>query len=144
MSIHFYVQRSTSFSEANTAITWESSQLNDGNAMSLSSGVFTALVPGIYQFTFSGLKDRTSTSLDISLRLNSNGNLKFIGVAMTRAGGATGTFDVVSLSASLRLRRNDRVYLYNFHTSGVEGGILHDSGNHHSHFSGWLVEEDLI
>jgi len=50
----------------------------------------------------------------------------------------TGSFDSISLSASLRLAAGDRVNLFN------EGGVLADDGRHFTHFAGWLVEEELM
>ena len=101
--------------------------------MNLTSGIFTAPVPGIYHFDFSGVKDRTIDEWLIRLQFNG----ATVGSAWTFE-SSSGTHDTVSLSASLRLARGDRVNLYN-----VAGGALYDDGDHQTHFSGWLVEEDL-
>jgi len=50
-----------------------------------------------------------------------------------------GSYDVVSLSASLQLAAGDRVDLYNLNT-----GVLVDDNDHYTHFSGWLVEEESM
>jgi len=44
-----------------------------------------------------------------------------------------------SLTASLKLKKNDVVTLY----SDSKRGNLYDSGGHYTQFVGWLVEEDL-
>jgi len=43
-----------------------------------------------------------------------------------------------SINATLRLKAGDRVNVFK------ESGQLHDDGNHSTHFTGWLVEEDLV
>ena len=129
-SVHFYVQRNTNFGSGGV-IPFELARLNEGDAFNLSSGVFTAPVKGIYNFQFSGLKDRSAINLDIYLRVND----RYVGVAYT---SHSPEHHAVSLSASLRLEAGDNVYLYKY------AGVLYDSSNHYTHFSGWLVEEDLM
>jgi len=102
--------------------------------MNLTSGFFNAPVGGIYQFEFSAVKFQSATGLWIDLQVN--------GVHVGRASTyqpTIGTYEGISLSASLRLNANDRVNLLN-----RGDGVLFDDGDHHTHFSGWLVEEDLI
>ena len=134
-TVHFYVTRNSPFSTHNAVIPFELAFLNEGGAMNLASGIFTAPVPGIYHFEFSGLKDYSATYLVVDIQVNG----ARIGVAYTEQ-SATGSRDVVSLSASLRLAANDRVNLFNYNTAGV----LFDNSGHTTHFTGWLVEEDLI
>jgi len=132
-SVHFYVQRDTIFNTDYTVIPFESARLNEGGAMNLASGVFTAPVDGIYHFEFSGVKDPSTTGLDISFQLNGVN----VGHAITNP-VATGTWDSLSITASLRLKVNDKVNLYNL------SGALHEANNnHYTHFTGWLVEEDF-
>ena len=109
-------------------------RLNEGDAFDLPSGIFTVPVPGIYHFDVSARKYFSSNFLRISLQVNG----LTVGSAYTEQ-SAPASHDVVSLSASLRLAAGDRVNLYNF-----DGGMLYDSLNHYTHFSGWLVEEDLM
>ena len=104
--------------------------------MDLTSGIFTAPVPGIYHFEFSGLKSGISETLSVYLQVNG----EYIGVAYTDLTAATrGINNQVTLSVSLRLNASDRVNLFK-----EANNVLADDGNHHTHFSGWLVEEDLI
>ena len=101
--------------------------------MNLASGIFTAPVPGIYHFDFSGVKDTSGPGLLIYLQVNG----AIIGAGYTIQ-SSTGTRDTVSLSTSLRLAEGDRVNVYK-----TAGGILFDDSDHQTHFSGWLVEENL-
>jgi len=107
--------------------------LNEGNAFNLTSGIFTVPVPGIYHFDFSSLKDPSSTYLHIRLQVNGSN----VGNAYTQQ-SPTGSYDVVSLNASWRLKEGDTVNLYN------SGKGFDDINYHYTHFTGWLVEEDLM
>jgi len=130
-SIHFYVQKDRSVF-VNSVIPFELERLNEGGAMKAASGIFTAPVPGIYHFQFSCTAERgDQTTLDVQIQLNG----KKVGMAMT---SSHERYFSTSLTASLRLKVNDRVNLYK------SDGILHDSIGHHTDFAGWLVEEDLI
>ena len=99
----------------------------------MSSGIFTVPVPGIYHFDFTALKACDATVLDILLQVNGEN----VGHAHTDP-FVTGSYDSISLSASLRLAAGDRVNLWN------NGAELFDDDRHFTHFTGWLVEEILI
>jgi len=132
-TVHFYVQKRFSCSTKGV-IPFELARLNEGNAFELASGTFTAPVSGTYHFQFSGIKDSGATSLAVYLKVNGNH------VGMAVASGQTGHTFTTSLSASLRLKAGDNVRLYNERDS-----VLHDNVDEHAtHFSGWLVEEDML
>jgi len=134
-NVHFYVQRNGSFGTVNAVIPFELARLNKGGAMNLASGIFTAPVAGIYHFEFAGVKGRNSDYLDVFLQVNGDN----VGIAYTDDYSHTKSALVISLTASLRLKINDRVNLFkrNF-------GVLEDNSLHHTHFTGWLVDEELI
>lgn len=134
VSVHFYVQRQSDFGTEYTIIPFEEEKLNVGGAMDLKTGVFTAPVPGIYHFDFSCLMHGKSSFLIVYIQLNGN----TIGIATSNTEQLGGkAFLTISLHASLRLKKGDRVNMYK------HGGTLHDTGDHFTHFSGWLVEEDI-
>ena len=134
-SVHFYVQRESDFDKERYVIPWESARINEGNAMDLESGVFTAPVPGIYHFEFSGIKDKDVNQLWVWLYLNGAYN---IGRAYTYQLDNPGSYETISLTATLRLKANDTIYLV------LSIGKLMDAFDHYTHFTGWLVEEDLL
>ena len=134
-NVHFYVQRKSNFVKANSAIPFELARLNKGGAMNLSSGIFTAPVTGIYHFQSTGVKDSSSDYLKIFLQVN-GGN---VGLAYTEDTARTKAAFGLSLTSSLRLKVNDRVNLYK-----LSSGILYDDSLHFTHFTGWLVDEELI
>ncbi len=132
---YFYVQRNSSFSNEEAIIPFEFARLNEGEAMNLTSGTFTAPVPGICHFEFSAQKDGSHPYITIRFQVNG----EITGVAETTTeNGVSGNMNSLSLTATLRLKTNDKVNLVNWNSA------LYDDENHHTHFTGWLVEEDLI
>jgi len=126
------VQRQTSFGTLGV-IPFELDPVNEGEAMKLSSGVFTAPVHGIYHFSFAGVKDFSSYNLGVFLQVNGE-NVAVANANPRRTGGA----ESISMTASLRLKTGDKVNLW------LSIGVLVDDISHYTHFTGWLVEEDLM
>ena len=132
--VHFYVQKNSNFGTPGAVIPFELARINEGNAFDLTSGIFRVSVPGIYHFDFSAVKEKSSPGLDIFLQVNGvNVGLAWSTVSEVKI------YATVSLTASLRLAAGDTVKLFNPY-----GLVLHDNDNHHTHFTGWLVEEDLM
>ena len=138
-SVHFYVQRNSIFNTPKSNIPFELARLNEGDAFNLSSGIFTVPVNGIYHFQFSAVKSLPYKYLDIFLQVNGTN----IALAYTIQ-SSSGTSTVISLSSSLRLAVSDRVNLFNHKSLPNENGMLFDDLNHRTHFSGWLIVEDLM
>ena len=132
-SVYFYVQRSTHFKTEGVPITFEVTRLNVGNAMNAGSGIFTAPRAGIYFFSFSGIGSIDTVFVP---RLYLNGNVIGSGSAdMAGSGVVEPTF---TLQSTLQLKAGDQVSL----KSGGSG-YLYDNDNHFTHFTGWLLQEDL-
>ncbi|XP_046646370.1 uncharacterized protein LOC124336629 isoform X2 [Daphnia pulicaria] len=61
--VHFYVQRNSSFNTKYSPIPFHFARVNEGNAMNLTSGEFTAPRPGTYFFSFSGIAEASDRIL---------------------------------------------------------------------------------
>jgi hypothetical protein len=137
--VHFYAKRSTNFNTIGTPILFEFSRVNEGNAMDLNTGKFTAPRPGIYFFSFTGLASFPASSfrvnLEVTLYLNGGG----IGRGWVEGKDQRSPLLVHS---TLKLKKGDQVWVaINLMSSGVN---LYDSTSHHTHFTGWMLEEEIV
>jgi hypothetical protein len=113
--------------------------------MNLTSGKFTAPRPGIYFFSFTGLADfpaSTSPSyvyLGIGLYLNGGRiGLGYVDEANTVANQRS----PLTLQSTLNLKSGDQVWMAIYWQS--TGAYLYDSVNHNTHFTGFMLEEDIV
>lgn len=130
--VHFNVQRTIPLFKSNTVVTYQVTQMNDGKAMNVNTGIFAAPANGTYQFSFTTVKGDLVHPLEFNFRLNS---VKFGGSsAVTTVHNST-----VSLQTIIKLKAGDRVDVYK------EGnGTMYDDGKQHTKFIGSLLEEDLV
>lgn len=133
-AVYFYVQRDSRFytSVLGSVLPWSRFQLNVGNAMSLT-GIFTAPYSGVYYFSFSGVKYASQYAMFVYLRLNSNN----IGLAEATSSGID-LYESMSLHSTLQLKKGDQIDLW---ISGQT--YLFEDERRRTHFTGWLIEEDL-
>jgi len=119
----------------NAVVPFDIVRLNAGGAMNPATGVFTAPVNGIYHFEFFGLKSGTDPA-PLYIFLQANG----MEMGRSYAFDYSDTFRGLSgISSSLKLKVGDQVRIF----KGL--GTLHDTINEEfTHFTGWLVEEDLV
>jgi hypothetical protein len=141
--VHFYVQRNSNFNTTRTPIPFDLAVVNEGNAMDLTSGIFTAPLPGIYFFSFAGvarLKDSSDADFLSFLYLNG----KIIGVSTVYEGnGPVDQYSPLTLQWTLNLKKGDRVWVEIFYPSS-ELNSLHDSNGHYTHFTGFMLEEEIV
>lgn len=103
--------------------------------MDTLTGIFTAPVAGTYHFEFHGVKEISPDQLELFLQLNGNN----VGAAVATNSANFDNLFTLSLSASLQLQIGDRVNMYK-----GQDGTLKDDTRHMTHFTGILIEEDLI
>ena len=116
--------------------------MNEGNAMNLTSGKFTAPQTGICFFSFTGLMKFTSSTIRsiVSFYLNRNQ----IGKSLVEEGNiGENPNDKVTLQSTINLKKGDQVWLEVTISSGA--AYLHDeSSNHYTHYTGFMLEEDIV
>lgn len=136
--IYFCVERSTAdYHQLGTPIPFDVIKLNIGGAMNIQSGKFTAPRTGKYFFTFTGLAEFSGSSYGkLNIEIFKNGNS-----LDTRCYGDANdsTYETMAMQSTLLLQAGDQIWLQiKDITSGAD---LHGYCN--THFSGWLLEEDI-
>jgi hypothetical protein len=139
--VHFYVQRESDFYTTNTPIPFDLALVNEGNAMDLTSGIFTAPRPGIYFFSFTGLvrlSDSSHASFYSSLFLNGNS----MGTSTVEENnGPVDQVSPLTLQSTLNLKKGDQVWVGIYYTGS--SSYLYDDGWHNTHFTGFMLEEQI-
>ena len=133
-SVKFYVQRSSSFNLKNVPIPFEVETLNDGGAMNLKTGIFTAPRPGAYFFSFSGL----GINGDLSVRL-------YVNDSHIGSGFSQMNWQTLSLQSTLQLKMGDKVSVRISHAGELWDKPNLDTQNYQrfTHFTGWSLQEYL-
>jgi hypothetical protein len=110
--------------------------------MDLASGKFTAPRPGIYFFSFAGTARFSASSSYVSFYsyLILNGNR--IGSSNVDENSPVYQYSPLTLQSTLNLKKGDQVWV----TIWYDGtsSYLWDSGNHHTHFTGFMLEEEIV
>jgi hypothetical protein len=136
------VQRNASFSEGGTPIPFDFARVNMGNAMNLTSGVFTAPRTGVYFFSFTGTAQFTaSPSVWLGIGLYLNGGQ--MGLSWIEEANITARkLGILGLQSTLNLKKGDQVWLK---ISDMASAVsLFDDDHHHTHFTGFMLEEETF
>ena len=150
-SVHFYVQRNSDkrkkFNTTGTPIPFDLAVVNEGNAMNLTSGKFTAPRPGIYFFSFTGLAQFqifrfpvSSSYVRLGVSLHLNGGR--IGTGYVAETNTPGQSSPLTLQSTLNLKSGDQIWVAIAWQS--TGASLFDNFNHHTHFTGFMLEEEIV
>jgi hypothetical protein len=140
---YFYVTRITPFSTIRTPIPFDLAKVNMGNAMELASGKFRAPRSGIYFFSFTGhaLFPQSVSEVELAVSLYLNGNR--VGWAeVEETNTSDGQFSPLTLQSTINLKAGDQIWLQIVSIS--EGTVLFNARNHYTHFTGWMLEEDIV
>ncbi len=141
--VHFHVQRNSKFNTTLTPIPFDLARVNEGNAMDLTSGKFTAPRPGIYFFSFTGVA-RLESSSDVYFHSYIYLNGKRIGTSYVREDKApVNQFSPFTLQSTLNLKKGDQVWVEIIHPNSETS--LYDLRNFHlTHFTGFMLEEEIV
>jgi hypothetical protein len=141
--VHFYVQRNSPFNTTLTPIPFELARVNEGNAMDLTSGKFTAPRPGTYFFSFAGLAHLKSSVSVLLFALFLNGNL--IGASCVRENNVpVDQYSPVTLQSTLNLKTGDQLWVEMGYWDNSSSSLFDMPFHHFTHFTGFMLEEEIM
>ena len=141
--VHFYAQRNSPFTTTKTPIPFQLTRWNEGNAMDLQTGIFTAPRPGVYFFSFTGLAQfqaSSSSRVYLAVGLYLNGGLIGRGY-VTESKTVAYQWSPLTLQSTLDLKKSDQVWM---EISRMSPGVsLFDNHLHYTHFTGFMLQEEI-
>ncbi len=111
--------------------------------MNLTSGIFTAPRPGIYFFSFTGVAAFPASSSDewLGVSLYLNGDRIGLGY-VEEANTVANQNSPLTFQSTLNLKSGDQVWVEIYYQSS--GAYLADSSYHYTHFTGFMLEEEIV
>ena len=126
-------------------IPWDVAVVNEGNAMDLTTGKFTAPRPGIYFFSFTGLAEfpaSSSSLVRLAVAVYWNGDRLGAGF-VEESNTLENQNSPLNFQSTLNLKKDDQVWLQiDAVTSGDDS--LYDDGFHYTQFTGFVLEEEIV
>ena len=156
MPIHKIIQRNSSYATKDTPIPFDLARTNEGNAMNLKSGKFTAPRTEIYFFSFTGhalfpprpsytggqwgtARDKVS-DVYLIVYLYLNGGLIGSGKAQD-ANEDNALLIPLTVQSTLNLQKGDQVWVQ---LLPAERSNVILSGHDSTHFTGFILEEEIV
>lgn len=138
--IAFYAQstKNLTATTADTSIGYDAIQLMDGTAMDVTTGLFTAPKPGTYVFGFSGVDLAGGVDMVINIYKNDQLTKELMG-----SGGPFGSANhgTAAIPFVLHLEEGDTIRVF---IANVNGALNSDPSRPMTHFTGFLLEEDIF
>jgi hypothetical protein len=136
------VTRNNSFSSAVGPIPFDFAIVNEGDAMDLKTGKFTAPKTGIYFFSFTGMADfpQSSSLLRLGIGFFLNGN-QMGRSFVDEANSVKRQKSQLTFQSTIFLKEGDQVWVQIIIIG--PGVSLYDNEWHYTHFTGFILDENI-
>lgn len=140
--VEFYVQstKNLTAAAADTWIGYDMTQLLQGSAMDFEMGLFTAPKSGTYVFGFSAVDLAGGSDLVVNIYKNDE---SVVAKKLIGSGGPFGPANhgTVAIPFVLQLTTGDTIRVF---IANVNGQLYSDPLRPMTHFTGFLLEEDIF